>query len=215
MVPKRLHSVRGAAHSSRHIPVVHVCPMGHTLPHAPQFITSFWASTQFAPHARRGNMQLHVPPTHPTPGGHVVRHDPQLELSVCRFTHIELHSDCPIVHPEFESSATSGAIGTSVASAASTRDASRTSGTSEVVIMSPHAEARTAVNGANNATNSGCRDRFENKCIDKSSIGACDASARRNTRYHGRRRATTADRGSDPTQRRTVPRCDATRMVAP
>ena len=81
-----------APHVMLHTPELQTWPLGHTLPHAPQFVLSTFRLAQYSAPPPPGSqvvsvpqVRLHLPALHTWPLGHVVPHVPQLALSVLRF----------------------------------------------------------------------------------------------------------------------------------
>ncbi len=68
-------------------PAVQGCPVGHTLPHAPQLVALVLVFTHAAPQRVVPPGHAHTPPTHDCAAGQTVPQAPQLLRSVLALTH--------------------------------------------------------------------------------------------------------------------------------
>jgi hypothetical protein len=85
-----------------HVPLWHVVPPVHTVPHPPQFALSVCSFTHEAPHGDSPpvHVSAHMPETHCWLPEHCVPQPPQLSGSVCSSTHAPLHADSPVGHAQ-------------------------------------------------------------------------------------------------------------------
>jgi hypothetical protein len=85
-----------------HMPPVHVRPVPHAVPHAPQFMESIVGSTQPPLHIMRGEVQLAtqvVPEQSGVAPPHAFAHEPQCIGLFITFTHAEPQSISPTAQP--------------------------------------------------------------------------------------------------------------------
>jgi hypothetical protein len=100
-----VQSVSPAGHV--HAPPVHVAPVSHTNPQAPQLFGSDIVLTQpAAPHAVVPALHLQTPAVQVVLAGQTMPHPPQLRLSVCVLVHtpgfdpLAPHTVCPVAHAQ-------------------------------------------------------------------------------------------------------------------
>src|SRR5262245_37229043 len=98
------HLVRPAPQLVPHTELEQTCPLGHALPHAPQFIASEVMLTHAVPHFVKPAAHWHTPAVHVWPVVHAVVHEPQCASSVCRSTHAPEHEVSPPEQPALPAS---------------------------------------------------------------------------------------------------------------
>jgi RNA polymerase subunit RPABC4/transcription elongation factor Spt4 len=83
-----------------HIPLVHICPVAHARPHAPQWAVLVLVFTQAPLHTVWPAGHAHVPPEHDCPLAHTTPQPPQLFTSVVTLMHDAPQSACPEGHTQ-------------------------------------------------------------------------------------------------------------------
>lgn len=146
---------RGAGQSMRHAPLTHIWPIGHALPHMPQFAVLVFGSMHAPLQSSCPIGHSHVPATQLCPVAHAISQAPQWVASVSRFTHAVPQRVSPAAHvgasaPVFVSFATAAsarvfvsfATGASAVDGASIEFASSSTLASGVTSDAGHAEVR-------------------------------------------------------------------------
>jgi hypothetical protein len=88
-----MQSVEPPPHCDPHLPIEQNMPIGHAVPHVPQFIGSTFRSVHESPQriVVPAHVLEHLPIEHTSPSAHLVPHAPQFSRSRSRTTHASPH----------------------------------------------------------------------------------------------------------------------------